>query len=378
VKSARGGSPVSILSSGVGLGVYVPALLVQRQLRSRGVAADVETIEACYSPDCQRRHLAHQRACHQNFGLAALAQRMVRGVGDCLDPQRVDALFRRWSAEGRKDFIVWSGFWLPVLERYRQMSSAALGIDCCRIDADVSPSFRAHPGLAAGAVEIWLWNWREKRTLFELAVDDRPPVGFPDREHRLVLHGGGWGIGTYLDALAQLRNDAGGAGWGLDAIVQGCGEAAGGRPGDRYFAVDPDWRTWHRGSDGHRFPPLVDVQSGRPLGAGSDHALYELIRCSKAIVSKPGGGTLIDSLSSATPVVLLDPLGEAEACNGALWEHLGFGIPLSKWRQRAYAASVLEELHENLARRTRNGPDYPSHYVERLRQREAACISPSA
>jgi hypothetical protein len=378
VANVGSGSPVSILTSGIGLGVYIPALLIQRQMRALGVTVDVETLERYYSPNSQRRHLAHKKAYHHNFRLALIAHRMARSVESCLEQPRIDELLRRWIAEGRKDFIVWSGFWLPILERYRQLTDSSLQIDCCRIDAAVSASFRAHDGLARDAAEIWLWNWQERKTIFEISVNDQPPIGFSDRDRRLVLHGGGWGIGTYREARAEMRNTKrGNTTWALDVVVHDRAEAVPSRSGDRYFMVDPDWRTWHRGHDGHTFPPFADVDSAREAEAGNDHALYELIRRSKAIISKPGGGTLIDSLSSATPVVLLEPFGHAEACNGALWEHLGFGIPFSKWCETGCSESALEELHENLLRRERNGPDYPRHYVERIRQRERACDSPS-
>jgi hypothetical protein len=361
------------LTSGIGLGVYVPALLIQRQMRALGVAAEVETLEGYYSPDSQRRHLAHQQAYHHDFGLALMAHRMARGVERCLDQPRLDDLLRRWAAQGRQDFIVWSGFWLPVLERYRQLTDAQLQIDCCRIDAEVPASFRVHDGLARDATEIWLWNWQERKTVFEIPVNDHPPIGFADRDQRLVVHGGGWGIGTYRDAGAEMIRTA----WALDVVVHDRAEAARSRTGDRYFMVDPAWRTWHRGHDGHTFPPFAGVDSAGDGGAANDHALYELIRRSKAIVSKPGGGTLIDSLSSATPVVLLEPFGRAEACNGALWEHLGFGIPFRKWCETGCSESVLQELQENLLRRERNGPDYPRYYVDLIQQRERACASPS-
>jgi hypothetical protein len=264
--------------------------------------------------------------------------------------------------------MVWSGFWLPILEKYRQRVDGSVRVDCCRIDAVVSASFRAYRDLERGATEIWLWSWQDQKTVFEIPADDRPPLGFSEREHRLVVHGGGWGIGTYRDVRATMVNTP----WGLDIVVHDRAEALRSRTGDRFFMVDPSWRTWHRGREGHSFPPFAEVDGGRATKASDDHALYELIRRSKAIVSKPGGGTLIDCLSSATPVVLLEPYGYAEECNGALWEHLGFGIPFPKWHAAGCSATVLANLHENLLRRKRNGPDYSRYCVERIQQRERA------
>jgi UDP-N-acetylglucosamine:LPS N-acetylglucosamine transferase len=72
------------------------------------------------------------------------------------------------------------------------------------------------------------------------------------------------------------------------------------------------------------------------------------VRGAKAVISKPGGGTLLDSLAAATPVVLLAPWGTPEASNGALWEALGFGIEFERWRETEFDDRVLEALHHNL------------------------------
>jgi UDP-N-acetylglucosamine:LPS N-acetylglucosamine transferase len=72
------------------------------------------------------------------------------------------------------------------------------------------------------------------------------------------------------------------------------------------------------------------------------------VREAIAVVSKPGGGTLLDSLAAATPVVLLAPWGGPEAKNGALWEELGFGIDFQRWRRTGFDQCVLEDLHHSL------------------------------
>jgi len=285
---------------------------------------------------------------------------MARSVEGSLDPARVDALLRGWHADHRAHFIVWSGFWLPILERYRREAAVSVHIDCCRIDAVVSASFRAHDGLAADATEIWLWNAQDKRTVFEIPVTEQPVMPFADRDHRLVVHGGGWGLGTYQTTAAQMA----GTRWASDIVVHARDEATPLGRDDRYFMVDPAWRTWHRTEEGHAFPPFGEIDE--PTTSANDHVLYQRIRRSKAIVSKPGGGTLIDSLSSATPVVLLEPYGYAEASNGEVWEHLGFGVRYATWRDTGFDEAVLQRLHDNLVNRA-HGPDYVAAYAARLR-----------
>ncbi len=355
---------VTILTSGIGLGVYMPALLLQRRMRALGIDVEVEVLEGYYTADGRTRHLAHKQAFHDSFDLALIGHRMTRSVDGSLDHARVDELLGRWRAQRRTSFIVWSGFWLPILEQYRVRAELDLAIDCCRIDAQVSASFRVHAALERGTNEIWLWNAEQQRTVFEILVDGREPVPFAARMDRLVVHGGGWGIGTYRDAIARMHATQ----WAFDIVVHDRAEAANARAEDRCFMVDPQWRAWQRDNGAHVFPPFGPIESSS--SRANEHALYEIIRSSKAIISKPGGGTLIDSLSSATPVILLEPYGYAEASNGEVWQRLGFGIPFAAWRDAGYRDDVLQELHGNLSRRAR-GREYAVEYVQRL-QRGAA------
>jgi UDP-N-acetylglucosamine:LPS N-acetylglucosamine transferase len=135
--------------------------------------------------------------------------------------------------------------------------------------------------------------------------------------------------------------------------------------------TDPDWHPWVRSDAGdHVFPSIGQVGDSVATEyrrSETFHELYDVIRWSKAIVSKPGGSTLIDSLSSATPVVLLEPYGYAEQSNARIWEHLGFGIAYSDWQRTGYDPAVLENLHTNLSTRSPRGTNYPRAYADRLR-----------
>lgn len=361
---------VTILTSGIGLGVYIPALLIERQLTRGGVAAEVEVIEAYYTEDGLRRHVAHREACRSNFALAQMAHRMTRGVDGLLDRQRIDALLDSWSAQERVDFIIWSGFWLPILEHYRsRVPHLRLHRDVCRIDAEMSASFKIHRELESGAAEIWLWKGATKEIVHQIPVTTGPPPSFAEREHRLVAHGGGWGLGTYGDVLPALED----AGYALDVVVHSPDERERLGPPHRCYMIDPAWEAWHRGPSGrHGFPPMgVVCEGGAVAYDRSDdcHEFHRVIRQAKAIVSKPGGGTLIDSLAAATPVVLLEAYGYAEQANALVWSHLGFGIPEAAWQADGYAAEPLERAHAALMAHGRAATGYPGAYARRRQER---------
>jgi hypothetical protein len=362
-------APITILSSAIGLGVYIPALLIQRQLSRHQYHADVEVLEEYYSPRQLASQMAHRDAYQQDYALAQMAHRMAKDITESLDEERIDGLLRRWAHERRDHFIMWSGFWIPIIERYREACGGKkLFIDHCRIDADISASFKVHQNIESDAREIWLWHGGKQGLVNKISVTDEGIIPFGERDHRLLMHGGGWSLGTYKARAAELAETR----YALDIIANKSADISNKRAGDRYYGLDPNWQPWQRATGGrHQFPPmgLLDGSSEISYTANSDHhELYNVICRSKAIVSKPGGCTLIDSLASATPVVLLEPYGYAEKRNADIWQFLGFGISFSDWRDTGYDELVLKELHENILKKTDEVPDYVKAYVQGLQE----------
>jgi hypothetical protein len=355
---------VTILTSAVGLGVYIPALLLNYQFRKRGLNSEVLVLETFYSSISKHKFKKHQRAYHDNFALALMAHKMTRGVEENLETGSIDRLLQRWRDEERFKFVVWSGFWMPIIEVYRsEVASRKVDLHLCRIDAEISASFKNWPRREEDR-EIWLWNWEQRKLLYEIAVSDRLPIPYRERAKRLVIHGGGWGLGTYRSKIREIEQQ----GILLDIVAHDLVEISHKKPGNRYFMVDPEWEPWHKtDSDQHEFPPFAEIADfGRSEFKNREdyHELYDVISRSKAIVSKPGGGTLIDSLASATPIILLEPRGYAEEKNAAIWEYLGYGISYQKWQEREYRFEVLEQLHQNLLSRPKTTINYSHAYVE--------------
>jgi hypothetical protein len=357
-------TPLTVLASAAGLGVYLPALLIQRRLLRENIAADIDVIEAYFSADKQQAHIANREAQQKNFALAKIANRMTRDLTDCLDAPRVDMLLATWAAQGRRRFVVWSGFWLPVLDAYRRRCGFSLQVDHCHIDAGLSASFRIHPQFAQSGRDIWLWNWQRRELAYRIEASDAPIPVYAEREPAVVVHGGGWGLGTYLETIPALSR----SGYALHLVVSDAPVPIEGRARDRYFALQPGWCAWHRNASGdHDFPPMFEL---KPCGERirlddtHHHAMHGIIRNAKAIVSKPGGCTLIDSLASATPVVLLEAYSPSEAQNARIWQHMGYGIAYEDWRQTGFSAHVLERLHQHLLAARERGIDYIQTLVD--------------
>jgi hypothetical protein len=364
---------IIILCSGVALGVYIPALWVNYQLKMRGAATEVVVLESLFTDEKQKKVLENKTAFHQNFAVAKMGQKMARDIGPHLDPERLEGLYASWVQDERRLFIVFSGFWMPLVEAYRQrITPPHVWAHQVHVDAALSASWRNAGDEYDGYQPIWLFDYAAKRLYYQLYHQSKDrqdvPVPYSQRPDRYLIHGGGWGMGTYQSQVPVLEA----AGLDLDVIAYHPQEAAAPRPGRRYFMVDPEWSPWHKNRSGeHEFPPFGEIKPGitphftnRP----DSHELFQLARQARAIISKPGGATLLDSWATATPLVTLEPFGDYEARNAALWHELGFGIPFAEWEAAQFAPEALEPLHQNLLRSQDDVPNYVAAWFPKFQE----------
>ncbi|QUF08306.1 hypothetical protein KCV87_33055 [Actinosynnema pretiosum subsp. pretiosum] len=336
---------MAVLTSGVALGVHVPGLLLARRLAELGVAARVDVLEN-HLPERTRELIpASKAAFHRDFRVALAGQRLAARNTTEPDEELVAGLWREWERDGVELLVVLSGFWLPTAHRYA-LAHDGVRVRSCHVDSVASPSFTSASGAGRGSwaehEDVWLLERAGSAVARTIPVSREEPAPWGDRDGRVLAHGGGWGMGTYRTGAAEL----GAAGFALDVVAYERSEVPEEQGRNRYFMIDPDWHPWHDTG----FPPFGRVRDGE-VGyrrRAEHHDGFDLTRRAIAVVSKPGGGTLMDSLSAATPVVLLEPFGAHEARNAELWRDLGFGIGYREWVDGGRRVAVLEALHRNL------------------------------
>ncbi|WP_409179635.1 hypothetical protein F9C11_24115 [Amycolatopsis sp. VS8301801F10] len=339
---------IEVLTSGVALGVHVPGLLLAQRLRERGAAADVSVLERLL-PQRKLATTAEMKwAFHRDFRLAKAGHRLATDPAAVTDPAAEAELFARWDVEQVETFVLFSGFWLPIVERYLARGRT-VRVVLCHIDAIASPSFRKAAGWQVPHEDVFLVDGASMTVPCSVPVSTRPPLPWEERQPRLYLHGGGWGMGTYREHVAELTD----AGFALDVLAYRESDVDS-RPGIRHFLLDPEWHPWHDNG----FPPLRPANRESYTRGEAHPDSFELVRSARAMVSKPGGGTCLDSLWAATPLLLLEPLGEAEKRNADVWQRLGFGLPYETWRDSGFSAGLLAEMYENLVRALPGIADY--------------------
>jgi len=360
---------VVVLCSGFGLGFYIPGLLISEKLRRLGIPTEVQVFETLLPPSKIQMVEKNRQAYHQSFRVALASQKVPGDTRESVDPSAVESLLTSWQEADTRHFICLSGHWVHILDLYRErIPDGQIQADLLYLDADLSPSWKwlrkLKPEYARGCREVRLYDHARLEVLYSIDMNVDAPLPYSSRTKRLVVHGGGWGIGTFEQRIPQIEN----AGHEIDVVCYTKSEAATTSSARRYFMDDPSWRTWHRNDAGElTFPPFGSIDSSdEPIFTpqAKCHGLHRIIRGAQAIVSKPGAGTLIDSFGSATPLIMLEPFGPHEERNARVWLACRFGVPYHVWSEAGYPTSMLEELHLNLLARRREVSDYAQAYAE--------------
>lgn len=356
---------ISILCSGVALGVYVPGLLLGESIAKNGEAYDAFVLESLFSEEKLEMVLRNKKAFHASFRVALTGQKIPNNIGSSIDESKKASLFRRWKEEGRKKFIVFTGFWLKLLEEYLVLAGIAredAQITIFHMDAELSVSWKTVKDKLAGYPNVWIFSGEENKVKGRIAIGDDCVVPFHDRSRRYVIHGGGWGMGTYRDRMSAIYDQK----LPIDLILYDRGEFLENEPQIHQYLLDPFWSPWETDSQGRlQFPRF-----GRVLGRGqveyfsqSNHGIFHLIKNSIAIISKPGGGTLLDSFAAATPVIFLESFGKYEDENSRLWQELGYGITLEHFIKQGCRMQLLTEMHDRIMQDRGNVIEYGRVYA---------------
>ncbi len=358
---------ICVLGGGPGLGFYVPALVLQKQLTKCGYCTYFHVYESLLSCDKIERLNSTIASFHRNFKAALIAQKIARTINESLDKNKLELLFDEWAKKSCLFFVCFSGHWIPILEMYRSYKRCVdFTVVLCHIDSVNSVSWSLYNTSQSFFNPIWFNDWESRRINYYLNIDRSGVVPFRDRATRFVIHGGGWGIGTYAEEVKLLENlDV-----DLDILLYGLDDTVrfpSTRGGDAFYLLDPTWKYWMQYENGHSFPPIAKYGRGEDFNFQNNDdypKLYNVLKNCKAIVSKPGAGTLLDSISSATPIIILKPFGEYEERNGDLWRDLGFGIWLEDWKNTRCKMDILEELHYNIEQCRAKTPDFLSIFYE--------------
>jgi len=347
-----------LLGSRIALGVYVPAVSLKKELESRGDTADIICMEDLYEG---RESVMEEtkRSFHQDFRLAEISYRMPTRNVAAMDEEATTGLLERLASEKYDAVITFSGFWAGFLnELAAYCPHYGDRLYAVHMDAGYSLSWKnTAPGLIK---EIWLFNLERKTAEHLLESPDLAEKACDEKDlskRRILVHGGGWGIGEYQTKISQLNE----LGYSLDIMLYYPEEIDAYKSGaasdnlNDYYLLDPKWKA---DANGAEFPRILKYESDswNELGDNSKgNPLRILMKRAAAVLSKPGGGTLSDSLVTVTPLIFAEELASYEGENKALWTEKGFGIGFDSFVQAASrdfgSAEASDEMLKEMRKR---------------------------
>lgn len=337
-----------ILGSGVALGVYVPPLLLEQELKSKYLV-EFEVIESLFLDSKLEKIIFNKKIFHNNSRIAVKAHQKTIEYSDCYDLQKIKMLFTLWEEKEIKHFIVFSGLWMFILKKYEEYIGKKINIECVHMDSIVSNSWKNYIEEVFTKKNLWFFSEEYKNVNCYIGLEKKYPVNiFDNRKKCITLHGGGWGMGTYKSKIKELMHQD----IKLNCILYFYEEVEDMCACNDYFILDEKWIPWNKTESGYSFPPMLKLnyidKKFEPISTDKKHGFYSILNNSLGVVSKPGGGTLLDSIETETPVIFLEPVGPYEKNNAELWIKLGFGFEYEVWKNHEFSFDILKQANEKI------------------------------
>jgi hypothetical protein len=342
----------------MGYGVYLPALIVSRRLARAGIDSEVYLVENLFTDEKKKTFRATRQAFGKNFRLAQLAAKVPTDYHACIDRNEADRIYDLWNEQMATDFLCFSGLWLDMLEDYIP-GSGIKNITCCRIDAGEATTWANRNNIKIDRT-YYFSNLQTKEINYTLAVPAIQALSYPERQHAVLVHGGGWGLGNFVEKTEGLEQ----AGYARKIILNdGLQED---RKNTSFFVGDPNWDPLLHPDAEKLFPPLGAIENGsiKYTYCPEHHTALKLIHESKAVISKPGGMTLVDAIITETPFIYLDPMGPNEQGNTILIEHHQLGTSYEVWKNNNFSEQLLQDYHNNIRKLKEKLPDFVTCYIQ--------------
>lgn len=352
---------IKILTSAIGYGTYFPALLVKKKLESLGFEAELFIFERLYSPEKKKLFYESAEAFATNFKLAQLANKVPVDYQASTNIAEIQTLYDRWSEDASIHFLCFSGLWFKILKNFAS-ATTTIKISCCRMDAGNAHTWINHANLEIDEV-YYMFDVASRSVNYRFEIPSFFCLPYNERKNDVVIHGGGWGLGDFIKSTSGLVLK----GYHRNIIIRNNDDYNSKEIDATFFMNDPHWDILFNDNHGESFPSFGKIIEGEIIDYVDNdkyHPILDLVNTSKAIISKPGGMTLADSLISCTPLFYLEPLGENEIGNSIVIDMLKIGMSFKKWEKKGFDPRYLTLFHKNLKNLKRKIPDFVLTYLE--------------
>lgn len=349
---------IAILTSGMGLGTYIPAITIQKNLKSSGINSNLFVYESLFTKRAIENYENYKVLFHHDMRATIAGHKMpVKNETSALDHDLYENLLNEWHEKNIDKFLVLSGHWIHILSTYSE--EKYITVECLRLDCNDTPSWKSFKQQDNPSYHTtWLFDMKGGNLQYKITVDSEV-VDFAHREDFFYLHGGGWGMGDYSKKITELNKNLCVTLYqqeDIDNMII--------KDNLKYYYLDALWHPWHKDKKGeYTYPPkyLVDLQTKKMILCEKGNLAYEITADALGIISKPGGGTIVDSISSATPMIFLPHISEHERVNAQVFTDKNLAISFEEWENSGFQKQILLDIHLRLKEQANKAIEYTEY-----------------
>lgn len=328
---------IAILTACMGLGTYNPALHLRDELIKDDINSKIFLYENFIIKEKRENIIKYQNAFHKDLRLAIAGHKL---MGKINDVDNIDEIAKCLFLEisGKYDVIaVLSGNWVDILCRIENKYDFHIPIVFIHLDCEKAPSWQnkiAYPKNLQE--EIWLLGKTNNKAKYYLYNNNSTNR----RVEKVFLYGGGWGMGNYLDYIEELSQF-----FLLDVLLHSIEDIVR-YQNNNYYMFPDTWNAWDVDDSGDYFVPKLNCCyfENESLKVSNQTREYNFFEKNLCVVSKPGGGSILDSVSNGTPIVFLEPISKHEMANAYYYIKEGLSINISEWKKSNYSTNIINTL----------------------------------
>jgi hypothetical protein len=330
-----------ILTSKIGNGLYFPALFFRNELMRLGIEIDFFIFEDFLTAKIKRlfENAKRNNPKDEDYNFKSY-NLFIEKLGYGTNKYKINNLVKHLKNNNNFHIICFSNIWILFLKKLKFENNLEFKLSWITIDVE---SFNKWNNLK----EIYkslIYNHYEFFHLDPCNINyifnfNKKLIPFEHRKNQITIHGGGWSIGNYESKLNLLVTN-----FNINLIsIQTNNLKQINLYSDDFnynFHENLEFPSFGKFNKKlNRFNYKKNIKH---------HGVFDLILNSKAIISKPGGMTIIDSIIAETPIIYLKPFNQLEAKNSEFLESLNIGMSYANWQKLNFSTEVLMELQKNI------------------------------
>lgn len=327
---------ICILTAEMGLGTYTASVNLKNAIleRNNEIVCDIMMYETLMPEEKRNRLPQYRLAFHNDKRLAEAGHILMKKFNNNQDSNAIAVLFTKWDEACYDQFIIMSGNWIPIIETYGIHRSKVI---CVRLDCSPTATWIKYDYSEDIFDTIWLLGKDNTEPNFVL-YKESCSLSVYDRLKQVFVHGGGWGMGNYLETLGSLTKKI-----KTKTLVHQPSDCTFQDENNEYLLLDSNWKAGTEDT----FPVLYEFDGENITNITKINGI-DIMKNSVAVVSKPGGGTIIDSLATQTPMIYLDPISKHEKNNMDFYLTRNLGLSLNNALSANELVEQLKRIQDNI------------------------------